>query len=145
MSVNEMVDRLRAWSHDERLGDGMLARNSADMLVKLRARAEAAERRLDVYNSGGFKDADALAERFISLTAERDELREENERLRAQVEGLTNKCALLAASWKKAEDRVAELDGTVKAMVEWLEADEPSVFRRGLWDAIRAAQPKTSR
>jgi hypothetical protein len=58
---------------------------------------------------------------------------------------LERELALLAASWKKAEDRVAELDGTVKAMVEWLEADEPSVFRRGLWDAIRAAQPKTSR
>jgi hypothetical protein len=39
-------------------------------------------------------------------------------RLRAQVEGLTNKCALLAASWKKAEDEL---------------------------EKIRAAQPKTSR
>jgi hypothetical protein len=42
----------------------------------------------------------------------------ENERLRAQVEGLENKCALLAASWKKAEDRVAELEKTIRGFAE---------------------------
>jgi chromosome segregation ATPase len=42
----------------------------------------------------------------------------ERDSLRAQVEGLTNKCALLAASWKKAEDEL---------------------------EKMRAAQPKTSR
>jgi hypothetical protein len=29
--------------------------------------------------------------------------------LRAQVEGLENKCALLAASWKKAEDELEKI------------------------------------
>jgi hypothetical protein len=39
-------------------------------------------------------------------------------RQRAQVEGLETKCALLAASWKKAEDRVVELEGTVRKMAD---------------------------
>jgi hypothetical protein len=41
MNVNEMVERLRAWSHDERLGDGMLLRNAADMLGELLESVEA--------------------------------------------------------------------------------------------------------
>jgi uncharacterized protein YgiB involved in biofilm formation len=39
--VKEMVGRLRAWSHDERLGDGMLLREAADMLAELREENEA--------------------------------------------------------------------------------------------------------
>jgi chromosome segregation ATPase len=89
MNVNEMVERLRESLYEDGcVKDGRGRKDelaAADMLAGLLARAEAAERRLDVYNSGGFKDADALAERFISLTAERDELREENERLRGAL------------------------------------------------------------
>jgi hypothetical protein len=33
----------------------------------------------------------------------------ENDRLRAQVEKLETKCALLAASWKKAEDELEKM------------------------------------
>jgi hypothetical protein len=35
-----------------------------------------------------------------------------------RITALENKCALLAASWKKAEDRVAELEGTVRKMAD---------------------------
>jgi len=30
-------------------------------------------------------------------------------------------------------------ENTIRAMVQWLEANQPDVFRRGLWDAINAA------
>jgi hypothetical protein len=97
MNVNEMVERLRESLYEDGcVKDGRGRKDelaAADMLAGLLARAEAAERRLDVYNSGGFKDADALAERFISLTAERDELREENERLRGLLQFTTDALA----------------------------------------------------
>jgi hypothetical protein len=98
-------------------------------------------------HAGACAEMDRLRAQVERLEARNTELRSANgfAELESKLGEFKTKCALLAASWKKAEDRVAELDGTVKAMVEWLEADEPSVFRRGLWDAIRAAQPKTSR
>lgn len=34
-------------------------------------------------------------------------------------------------------ERVAELEGKVTAIVGWLEREQPDVFRRGLWDALR--------
>jgi hypothetical protein len=37
------------------------------------------------------------------------QLWDDNKRLRAQVEGLETKCALLAASWKKAEDELEKI------------------------------------
>lgn len=37
-------------------------------------------------------------------------------------------------------ERVAELEGKVTAIVGWLEREQPDVFRRGLWDALREVQ-----
>jgi hypothetical protein len=42
---------------------------------------------------------------FVNVIFAR-QLERELTALRAQVEGLENKCALLAASWKKAEDEL---------------------------------------
>lgn len=51
---------------------------------------------------------------------------------------------LCAAHQSKLDDelaalreRVAELEGKVTAIVGWLEREQPDVFRRGLWDALR--------
>ena len=44
--------------------------------------------RLSLYNSGGFADADALAAKFIDLTAELDRLREERDALAAKPKEL---------------------------------------------------------
>lgn len=35
------------------------------------------------------------------------------------------------------EAQIKKHEATIKAIVEWLEANQPDVFRRGLWDAIR--------
>jgi hypothetical protein len=43
------------------------------------------------------------------------------------------------SAWYKleqAEKRIAELEGDVKAMVEWLEKNQPDVFQRGIWSAL---------
>lgn len=43
---------------------------------------------------------------------------------------------------KEIADRdgtIAELRSRLSATVLWLEANQPDVFRRGLWDAINAA------
>ena len=42
--------------------------------ARLTARVEQRDRQIAVYNSGGFADADALAEKFIGLTAEVERL-----------------------------------------------------------------------
>jgi preprotein translocase subunit SecD len=36
-------------------------------------------------------------------------------------------------------ERVNELERTTKAIIGWLEQNQPSVFQRGLWDAIEDA------
>jgi len=36
-------------------------------------------------------------------------------------------------------ERVKELERTTKAIVGWLEKNQPDVFQRGLWDAIEDA------
>lgn len=44
------------------------------------------------------------------------------------------------AAWYKliqANKRIEELEGKVKAMAEWLEKNQPDVFQRGIWDAIK--------
>jgi hypothetical protein len=78
---------------------------------------EMVERLRNPYGDSGWPDMKAAADMLV-------ELQEENARLRAKVE---------------------RLEATVKAMVEWLEGKELSVFSRGLWDAVSAAQSKTSR
>lgn len=42
-----------------------------------------------------------------------------------------------AARVEELRARVAELEGKVTAIVGWLEREQPDVFRRGLWDALR--------
>jgi len=58
-------------------------------VAKLKARVEQRDKQIAVYNSGGFADADALAEKSIELTAkiaaleaERDALKQDAERYR---------------------------------------------------------------
>lgn len=52
------------------------------------------------------------------------------EALEAQIAERDNELAAL-------RERVAELEGKVTAIVGWLEREQPDVFRRGLWDALR--------
>ncbi len=40
-------------------------------------------------------------------------------------------------AYSALRERVAELEGKVTAIVGWLEREQPDVFRRGLWDALR--------
>jgi chromosome segregation ATPase len=121
-----------------------------DEIARLREIEELYNSGIQVWNpvyESILNERDRLCAQVERLEARNTELRSANgfAELESKLDEFKTKCALLAASWKKAEDRVAELEGTVRAMVEWLEADEPSVFRRGLWDAISAAKPKTSR
>ena len=47
--------------------------------------------------------------------------------------------ASLAAAQERAqaaEARVEECERIITAMTQWLEKQQPDVFRRGLWDAI---------
>jgi hypothetical protein len=39
----------------------------------------------------------------------------------------------------KLVTRVRELETRLAAMTAWLEANQPDVFRRGIWDALRIA------
>lgn len=59
-------------------------------IARWKHRAETAEARLAVYNSGGFADADALAAQFITLTAERDALAERADVLHRALRQLVN-------------------------------------------------------
>jgi predicted nuclease with TOPRIM domain len=77
-----------------------------------------------------------------AVTRSKDRVNEMVERLRAQVEKLETKCALLAASWKKAEDRVGELEATVRDLADPVPLTNEQ-YRR-MVDAI-VAKPKTSR
>jgi hypothetical protein len=90
MNVNEMVGRLRKGAGDECGGccylEDML--QAADMLVELRERIEFLEAVTGQSSMDLFRD---------------------NCLLRAQVEKLETKCALLAASWKKAEDELEKM------------------------------------
>lgn len=39
-----------------------------------------------------------------------------------------------------ALEEAGKAEAAVRAIVPWLEANQPDVFRRGLWDAIHAAR-----
>ena len=41
--------------------------------------------------------------------------------------------------WYGGPDRFNRDEKTIRAMVAWLEANQPDVFKRGMWDAINAA------
>ena len=41
--------------------------------------------------------------------------------------------------WYGGRERFERDEKTIRAMVAWLEANQPDVFRRGMWDAINAA------
>ena len=36
----------------------------------------------------------------------------------------------------EARETITELEAKIEAMVVWLEANQPDVFKRGIWDAI---------
>ena len=70
MNYDELVQRLRVWSLDERRGDGMLLVRTADAITKLRAERD------DFYSDYRMKcDKETKA-----LTVERDALRHDIER-----------------------------------------------------------------
>jgi len=70
--------------------DGAAAALQALSIFKTVAQGEVKKlrARLSLYNSGGFADADALAAKFIDLTAELDRLREERDALAAKPKEL---------------------------------------------------------
>lgn len=41
--------------------------------------------------------------------------------------------------WYGGRERFERDEKTIRAMVAWLEANQPDVFKRGMWDAINAA------
>lgn len=45
-------------------------------------------------------------------------------------------CGNALAEIERLEGKIGLIEGRVKAMVTWLETNQPDVFRRGLWDAI---------
>ena len=51
-----------------------------------------------------------------------------------RVEDLEVRCA-------NAEARVEECERIITAMTQWLDQQQPDVFRRGLWDAIAKGTP----
>jgi hypothetical protein len=75
MNVNEMVERLRAWSHDERLGDGMLLRNAADMLAELLERISFLESVVGQSSMDLFRDNCLLRAQVERLTVLLSDLR----------------------------------------------------------------------
>lgn len=89
---------------------------------------------------------------LMSLTALASAERREAE-LRAELAGLRQLCAdhleartqLTAETVAQAariaglEDRRARVDARVAAMVKWLDQNQNDVWRRGIWDAINAA------
>lgn len=74
---------------------------------------------------------------LAALRAERDQFKAMWER---DSTALGKALAQRDTARTDAEDkraRVAELEGKVTAIVGWLEREQPDVFRRGLWDALR--------
>lgn len=45
-------------------------------------------------------------------------------------------CADMSEQAKAASKRITELEQRLTIIVEWLEQNQPDVFRRGIWDAI---------
>jgi len=77
---------------------------------------------------------------LAALRAERDQFKAMWER---DSTALGKALAQRDTARTDAEDkraRVAELEGKVTAIVGWLEREQPDVFRRGLWDALREVQ-----
>lgn len=79
-------------------------------------------------------------ERLLNeLSAAQERIREFEEAsaglTRNQV-GLLNSLAHANERAQAAEARVEECEMIITAMTQWLEKQQPDVFRRGLWDAI---------
>lgn len=69
--VAQMVERLQAWSRDERLGDGMLLRRAADLLLAQQAEIERLTKERDAYQQASELFADEL-KRLRQQLAERN-------------------------------------------------------------------------
>ena len=79
-------------------------------------------------------DGDEL-ERFIfAVVSIRSHLERDLAAAQERVEDLEVRCA-------NAEARVEECERIITAMTQWLDQQQPDVFRRGLWDAIAKGTP----
>ncbi|MBK9704812.1 MAG: hypothetical protein IPO75_15970 [Betaproteobacteria bacterium] len=116
-NYDELVQRLRVWSLDERRGDGMLLVRTSDAITKLRAERDKLSARLRLIEGGVRPPTD-------------DELVRE---LGAQIVDLRTERDALQADLAAALARVAELEHTNSARVDQAERER---------DAYRDAMAK---
>ena len=61
-------------------------------------------------------------------------------RARGGVVGCQKERAELLTHIAEKDARVSSLETSIGVMVAWLEENQPDVFRRGLWDALRESK-----
>ena len=83
-------------------------------------------------NGALLSDAPSVRIPVADLEAMREDVATIREALVAAQEALVT-----ATEDEKELARLRGCEAKLKAMTEWLEANQPDVFRRGLWDALR--------
>ena len=116
-NYDELVQRLRVWSLDERRGDGMLLVRTSDAIVQLQARVAELTDELQIECAArqtALAERDALRERAVELERQRNSLQESLERENKMVIKFGKRYERaevdLVAAQKECDDALAAVD-----------------------------------
>ena len=102
-NYDELVQRLRVWSLDERRGDGMLLVRTADAITALRAERDALRDEVGLRRH-------TMPAQYAKLIAERDTLQKERDHALEMVNVQDNKIDALRAALQIARETIYSLD-----------------------------------
>jgi len=124
-------DRNKFWELPSGVAQNLLD-EAIDRIAELEAQLTAAQERNTALQSEHLDHVIALHDQLTAMTAERDGETRWAKQYSDEADGLRKQ--LTAAQEREAA--YAEYKRKLEAIVMWLERNEPSVFARGLWDAI---------